>query len=128
MEWDTFPGVKLRLAHQFFGGGLMNDSAITSLDTIVERALSDDTTLTSRYSIAGTQGGFYNYGSIGLNHRWTVSPGLKINLGYERIFDDLLNRTGAGDRQRAAYAEGQTASILGLTEGSSYSVGFDYTG
>lgn len=128
VEWDTFPGVKLRLAHQFFGGGIMNDSAITSLDTIVERALSDDTTLTSRYSIAGTQGGFYNYGSIGLNHRWTVSPGLKINLGYERIFDDLLNRTGAGDRQRAAYAEGQTASILGLTEGSSYSVGFDYTG
>ncbi len=128
VEWDTFPGVKLRLAHQFFGGGLIEDSAITSLDTIVERALSDDTTLTSRYSVAGTQNGFFNYGAIGLNHRWTVSPGLKINLGYERIFDDLFNRTGAGSRQETAFTQGQTAAVLGLSEGSSYSIGADYTG
>ncbi len=127
VEWDTFPGVKLRLAHQFFGGGITDNSAITSLDTIVERALSDDTTLTSRYSVAGTQNGFNNYGSIGLNHRWTVSPGLKINLGYERIFDDLFNRTGAGIRQETAYTQGQTAAVLGLSEGSSYSIGADYT-
>lgn len=128
LEWDTYPGVKLRLAHQFFGGGLIDDSAITSLDTIVDHALSDDTTLTSRYSVAGTQNGFYNYGSIGLNHRWTVSPGLRINVGYERIFDDLFNRTGAGRRFETAYAQGQTAAILGLSEGSSYSIGADYTG
>ena len=128
VEWDTFPGVKLRLAHQFFGGGIIDNSAITSLDTIVEKALSDDTTLTSRYSVAGTQGGFSNYGSIGLNHRWTVSPGLKINLGYERIFDDLFDRTGAGIRQTTAYTQGQTAAVLGLSEGSSYSIGADYTG
>ncbi len=128
VEWDTFPGVKLRLAHQFFGGGIIDDSAITSLDTVVDHALSDDTTLTSRYSVAGTQNGFFNYGSIGLKHRWVVSPGLKINVGYERIFDDLFNRTGAGRRFETAQAQGQTAAILGLSEGSSYSVGFDYTG
>jgi len=128
VEWDTFPGVKLRLTHQFFGGGLIEDSAITSLDTIVEKALSDDTTLTSRYSVAGTQNGFFNYGSIGLNHRWNVSPGLKINLGYERIFDDLFSRTGAGRRFETAATQGQTGAILGLSEGSSYSIGADYTG
>ncbi len=128
LEWAAYPGVKLRLAHQFFDGGILSSSAITSLDTLADYALSENTDLYSRYSVLGTNSGMRGYGSVGLNHRWKVSPGFRINVGYERIFDDLFNRTGAGNRFETAYAVGQTGSILGLSEGSSYSVGFDYTG
>lgn len=128
LEWAAYPGVKLRLAHQFFDGGILDSSAITSLDTITDYALGENTDLTSRYSILGTRNGMSSYGSVGLNHRWKVSPGFRINLGYERIFDDLFGRTGAGSRFETPYAVGQTASVLGLSEGSTYSVGFDYTG
>ncbi len=128
LEWAAYPGVKLRLAHQFFDGGIVNSSSITSLDAISDYSLGKNTDLTSRYSILGTRNGVSSYGSVGLNHRWKVSPGFRVNLGYERIFDDLFNRTGSGSRFETPYAVGQTGSILGLSEGSIYSVGVDYTG
>jgi len=127
LDWDVSPGVKLRLAHQFFDGGLLGDNSITSLDTIVERELGENTTLRTRYSILNGTNGMTGQGAIGLNHRWVVSPGFHINLGYERILNNILGETGAGPRFVQPFAVGQSAASLGLTEGDSYSVGFEYT-
>ncbi len=128
LEWDAYPGVKMQLAHQFFDGGIMNKNAITSLSTILDRQLSEDTTFTSRYSVVGSDGGLNSQGSIGLNHRLRVSPGFKVNVGFEHIFDNIFNDTAAGRRFRTPYAIGQTGAILGISSGTAYNVGFEYTG
>ncbi|HBY80622.1 MAG TPA: hypothetical protein DEG47_27235, partial [Cyanobacteria bacterium UBA11148] len=65
--------------------------------------------------------------AIGLNHRWVVAPGLRINLGYERIANNLFGETAAGPRFAQPFAVGQSAASLGLAEGDSYSIGIEYT-
>lgn len=128
LEWDAYPGVKLQLAHQFYDGGILDRNSITSLSTILERQLSEDTSITSRYSVLGAANGISTQGSVGLNHRWTVAPGFRINVGFEHIFDDIFQDTAAGRRFRSPYAIGQTGALLGLTSGTTYSVGGEYVG
>lgn len=127
LEWAAYPGVSVRLAHQFFSGGQFAHNSITSLDTILEHRLSDDTAITGRYSIIGAANAMTSQGAIGLNHRWAIAPGLRLNLGYEHIFGDVFVLTAAGQQFAQPYAVGQTAAALGLTAGDSYSVGLEYT-
>ncbi|MGA9380767.1 MAG: hypothetical protein WBV73_18540, partial [Phormidium sp.] len=47
LDWAVSPGVTVRLAHQFFDGGFFENDSITSLDTVVERQLWKNTTVTS---------------------------------------------------------------------------------
>jgi hypothetical protein len=63
---------------------------------------------------------------VGLQHRLALSPGLRVNLGYERVFGGVNVYTGAGQQFLQPYAYGNTSSI-GLGSGSSYSVGLEYT-
>jgi hypothetical protein len=128
LDWKLNPGVTVRLAQQFYGStSQFKGNSITSLDTIVDHKLSDDTSLTGRYSVLGGASGMTGQGAIGLNHRIKLSPGLRVNLGYERIFGDIFGYAAAGQRYAQPYAVGQSASSLGVSSGDSYNVGIDYT-
>ncbi len=128
LDWKVYPGVTMRLAQQFLSGGQSSSNSITSLETLVDQRLSDDTSLTGRYAVlSGVNGGVTGQGAIGLNHRIVLSPGLRINLGYERIFGDIFAYTAAGQQFAQPYAVGQSSASLGVNSGDSYSVGVDYT-
>ena len=127
LDWAVAPGMTLRLAHQFFDGGLLGENAITTLDTIMERKIGENTSLTSRYSIIGANGSMIGQGAVGLNHHWVITKGLRLDLGYERILHNILGETAAGPRFFQPYAVGQSASSLALAEGESYNVGIEYS-
>jgi len=129
LDWAAEPGVTVRLAQQFISGGGtgLQPGSITSLDTIFDYALTDNTSLTSRYSILTGYNGLTGQGAIGLNHRVKLAPGLHANLGFERIFGDVFNDTGAGQQFAQPYAVGTGASALGIQSGTAYSVGVEYT-
>ena len=129
LDWAAEPGVTVRLAQQFISGGGtgLQPGSVTSLDTIFDYALTDNTSLTSRYSILTGYNGLTGQGAIGLNHRVKLGPGLHANLGFERIFGDVFNETGAGQQFAQPYAVGTGASALGIQAGTAYSVGLEYT-
>ncbi|MFQ4138904.1 TonB-dependent receptor [Nodosilinea sp. PGN35] len=126
IEWAVQPGVSLRLAQQFLSG-VQGPSSITSLDTLVDYQLDDNTTLTNRYSLLGGYNGITGQGAIGLNHRLVLAPGLRATFGFERIFGDAFNLTGLGQQFAQPFAVGQGASGLGLQAATVYSVGLEYT-
>jgi hypothetical protein len=127
LDWAAYPGVTVRLAHQFFDGGILGNDSITSLDTILEHKLWENTSLTGRYSVISGFNAVTGQGAVGLNHRWVVTPGLRINLGYEHTFTNAGIPTGAGQRFLQPFAFGQSASSLALLGGDVFSVGFEYT-
>lgn len=127
LDWALYPGVTMRLAHQFFDGGLLRGNNITSLDTLVEHKFFEDTTISGRYSILSGIDGMSDRGSIGLNQGIHLAPGLKLDLGYERVFEDIFSSTATGIRFAQPYATGQSTSSLGLFAGSTYSIGMAYT-
>ncbi|MEM9541780.1 MAG: hypothetical protein AAGA60_20075 [Cyanobacteria bacterium P01_E01_bin.42] len=127
LEWAVSPDTKLQLAHQFFDGGILGDNSLTSLSTVMERQLGEDTTITSRYALVGGQSGMRGEEAIGLHHRWTLAPGLRLDVGYERILTAIDSETGSGLRFSQPYTAGQSASSLSIVGGESYSVGFEYT-
>jgi hypothetical protein len=127
LDWAAYPGVTVRLAHQFFDGGLVGSNSITSLDTILEHKLGENTSLTGRYSVISGFNAVTGQGAVGLNHRWVVTPGLRINLGYEHTFSNISTATAAGVRFAQPYSVGQTAAALGLFGGDVFSVGVEYT-
>jgi len=127
LEWAIQPGVSLRLAQQFISGG-QGPSSITSLDSLVQYELDDNTTLTNRYSLLGGYNGITGQGAIGLNHRVVLAPGLRANIGFERIVGDSFALTGAGQQFAQPFAVGQQgASALGTQASTSYSLGLEYT-
>jgi hypothetical protein len=127
MDWALYPGVTMRLAHQFFDGGLLGNNSITSLDTILERKIGENTSVTGRYSLLNAYNSVIGQGAVGLNHRWVISPGLRVNLGYEHTFSNGGIPTAVGQRFFQPYAIGQSASSLALLGGDVYSVGVEYT-
>jgi hypothetical protein len=126
LDWKAMPGVTLRLGQQFYGNGNFGLKSVTSLDTLVDYKLTNNTDLTSRYSILNGAGQWTSQGAIGLQHRWKVSPGLRINLGYEKIVGSGLNLNALGQPFAQPYAVGQTAASIGYVGGDSYNIGFDY--
>ncbi|HSM83340.1 MAG TPA: TonB-dependent receptor [Nodosilinea sp.] len=126
LEWAVQPGVSLRLAQQFLSGG-QGPGSITSLDTLVDYQLDDNTTLTNRYSLLGGYNGITGQGAIGLNHRLVLAPGLRATFGFERVFGDAFNLTGAGQQFAQPFAVGQGAASLGLQASTVYSAGLEYT-
>ncbi len=127
LDWTAMPGITLRLAQQFLANSQYKSNSITSLDTLADYKLSEDTTLTGRYSILNGVNGFTSQGAVGLNHRIVLSPGLRVNLGYERIFGDIYAYTAAGQQFAQPYAVGQSAASVGVSSGDSFSVGVEYT-
>ncbi|CAN1209516.1 TonB-dependent receptor [Tumidithrix helvetica PCC 7403] len=127
VDWTIFDGLTLRLAQQFFHNGTLAGRSITSADLVTDYKLGPDTTLTGRYTVLGGANLSTTQGSVGLNHRWTLSPGLFLNLGYERIFGDFTTQTAAGTQFLQPFAPGQTASTLTLQPGDNYKIGLEYT-
>ncbi len=126
LDWRVMQGVNVRLAHQFLDARIFGRDSLTSLDTVLDRRIGENTAITSRYSVYSGVNGMIGQGAIGLNHNWVVSKGLRINLTYEYIFNNLFANTGAGTQFAQPYATGQTASSLGNFGGQSYSVGLEY--
>ncbi len=127
LDWAVMPGITMRLAHQFFTGGAYRQGAITSLDTLMDQRITDDTSVTGRYSLLNGMNGLAGQGALGLNHRMTLAPGLRLNLAYEHIFGDIYTFTGAGQQIITPYAVGQSGASLATNSGDSYSIGLDYT-
>ena len=129
LDWAAAPGLTFRLGQQFLNGTRsgINSNSITSLDILGDQRLSEDMTITSRYSILNGANGLTTQGAIGLNHRVKLAPGLRLNLGYERIFGDIFTYTGTGQQYRQPTASGQSSSALGVSQGDSYNVGLEYT-
>jgi hypothetical protein len=126
LDWRVDPNLTVQLAQQFASGGRQPGS-ITSLNTIANYDLGENTTLTSRYSIIGGYGGIIGQSALGLNHRLILAPGLRANFGFERINGSSFNQTGAGQQSAIPYAVGAGASALGLQDSTAYSLGFEYT-
>ncbi|HEY9650766.1 MAG TPA: hypothetical protein V6C95_08890, partial [Coleofasciculaceae cyanobacterium] len=127
LDWEMYPGIKLSLAQQWFTSGQFSGQSITSLGVTGDYKLGANTTVSGRYSILGGMDGLSSEGAIGLNHRWTIAPGLNLDLAYEHVFGDFFGRTGAGTRFEQPFAVGQSASALGFGLGDSYSIGLQYT-
>lgn len=127
LDWAVMSGVNVRVAQQFFTRGQYAGNAITSLDVNGSYKLGSDTTLTGRYTLLGGADGMKMQGAVGLNQRWNIAPGLRMDLAYEHVFGDFTKRTAAGPQYLQPFATGQSASALGLASGSSYSVGLEYT-
>jgi hypothetical protein len=127
LDWAAYPGVTMRLAQQFIDGGLFGDRSITSLETITDYRISEDTSITGRYGILNGVNGWTGMSALGLNHRIKLAPGLRLNLGLERISGDVFLSSQAGQQFAQPVAVGQSAAALGVTEGTSYTVGLEYT-
>ncbi len=126
LDWYVLPEVTVRLAQQFFGESDVAPDSITTLDALLDYDLSANTQLTGRYSVLGGFDGVRNQGSLGLNHRVNLAPGLNVDLGYERIMGQGVGLIETGERFSQPFAVGQSASALGLVPGSTYSVGLEY--
>jgi hypothetical protein len=127
LNWGVIPGVNISLAQQFYSRGQLDGKSITSLSVNGEHKLGTDTTITGRYSILGGANEVTTQGAIGLNNRWTIAPGLRLNLGYEHVFGDFFVKNGTGQQFAQPFAVGQSAFSLGFNSGDSYSVGLDYS-
>lgn len=127
LTWALLPGINVQLAHQFLDTRVFGRGSITSLDTIMDRKLGENTSLTWRYSLLNAYNSITGEGAVGLNHRIVLAPGLRMNVGYEHIFNNRFNRTGRGQEFAQPYAVGQSASALGLSGGNAYSLGMEYT-
>jgi hypothetical protein len=127
LNWAAMPGVSISLAQQFYSSGQFSGNSITSLSVNGEHKLGSDTTLTGRYSILGGANEMTTQGAIGLNNRWIVAPGLRLNLAYEHVFGNFFGRTATGQQYAQPFAFGQSASSIGFNRGDSYSIGLEYS-
>jgi hypothetical protein len=127
LNWAAMPGINISLAQQFYNGGQFSGNSLTSLSVNGEHKLGTDTSLTGRYSILGGANEITTQGAIGLNNRWTIASGLRLNVAYEHIFGGFYGRTAAGQQFAQPYTFGQAASSIGFDGGDSYSLGLEYT-
>ncbi|MEM9089202.1 MAG: TonB-dependent receptor [Cyanobacteria bacterium P01_F01_bin.53] len=127
LDYTPIPEITVRLAQQFFGESDVAPDSITSLDTLLNYDLTDSTQLSGRYSVlGGYDGRVIGQGAVGLNHRWNLAPGLNMDLGYERVMGEGLGIISTGERFEQPFAVGQSAAALGISPGSTYSVGLEY--
>ncbi|MEO0488152.1 MAG: TonB-dependent receptor, partial [Cyanobacteria bacterium J06659_2] len=66
-------------------------------------------------------------GTVGLEQGFTLAPGLRLDLAYEHVFNNISSITAAGTQFVQPFAVGSGASSLLLTDGDSFSVGLSYT-
>jgi hypothetical protein len=126
LNWAVVPGVNVQLAHQLFHRGQYAGQSLTQLSLTGDYKLGPDTLLSGRYSlIGGEQDRWSPQGAIGLQQKIQITPGLKLNLAYEHVFNSG-GRNAASNTFLQPWAPGQSSASLGLQGGDSYSVGLDY--
>ena len=127
LDWTIVQGLTARLGQQWFHTGPLAGNAITSADLLGEYKLGSDTNFTGRYSVIGGANATSNQGALGLNQRWQVLPGLRLNFGYEYVFGSFATTTGTGTSFLQPVAVGQSSSSLTFQNGNSYNIGAEYT-
>ena len=127
LDWTIVQGLTARLGQQWFHTGALAGSSITSADLLGEYKIGSDTTLTGRYSIIGASNSTSTQGSLGLNQRWQILPGLKLNFGYEHVFGSFSTTTTTGTSFLQPFAVGQSSSSVTSQSGHSYNIGAEYT-
>ena len=129
LDWTIVQGLTARLGQQWFHSGALAGSSITSADLLGEYKLGTDTSLTGRYSVIGGGNTTSTQGSLGLNQRWQVMPGLRLGFGYEKVFGTFASATttATGTQFQQPVAVGQAASSLTTQNGDSYNIGLEYT-
>ena len=95
-------------------------------DLNADYALGTDTTIKARYNINGGVDGFTGVGTLGLQQKWNILTGLKLDFGYQYTFENF-GRTGNDLQFRQPFAVGQGASGLGTNGQTAFNVGFEYT-
>jgi hypothetical protein len=123
VDWAVYPGINLRLSQNYISSAQLGDSNYTSLDFDSTYNLTSSTKVIGRYSLSP----FQSIGSVGFQQGFILSPGLKLDLNYERVIGSITNSTGAGQQFAQPVASGQVASSLTTTGGDTYGVGFNYT-
>ncbi|AOX02807.1 hypothetical protein BJP34_28215 [Moorena producens PAL-8-15-08-1] len=127
LDWRVYRGITINLGQQWFTRGQFEGQEITHLGISGDYNLGSDTTISGRYSIVGGLDQMTGQGAIGLKQGWTIFPGMRLNLAYERVLGNFLGENAAADQFSQPYAFGQGASALGFESGESYSIGFEYT-
>jgi hypothetical protein len=124
IDWTVYPGIKLGLNQNFISSNQYGNTSYTSLDFDSVYNISSSTKVTGRYSLSP----FQSIGSAGIQQGIVLSPGLKLDLNYERVIGgNTSTTTGAGQQFAQPYSLGQTASSLSTTTGDSYGIGINYT-
>jgi hypothetical protein len=123
VDWAVYPGINLRLSQNYVSSTQFGDSNYTSLDFDSTYNLTNSTKVIGRYSLSP----FQSIGSVGLQQGFVLSPGLKLDLNYERVIGGITNATGAGQQFAQPVGSGQVASSLTTTGGDTYGIGFNYT-
>ncbi|NEO71011.1 hypothetical protein [Moorena sp. SIO3H5] len=127
LDWRVYRGITINVGQQWFTRGQFEGQEITHLGISGDYNLGSDTTISGRYSIVGGLDQMTGQGAIGLKQGWTIFPGMRLNLAYERVLGNFLGENAAADQFSQPYAFGQGASALGFESGESYSIGFEFT-
>ena len=127
LDWRVYRGITINIGQQWFTRGQFEGQEITHLGISGDYNLGSDTTISGRYSIVGGLDQMTGQGAIGLKQGWTIFPGMRLNLAYERVLGNFLGDNAAADQFSQPYAFGQGASALGFESGESYSIGFEFT-
>ncbi|MEO0539806.1 MAG: invasin domain 3-containing protein [Cyanobacteria bacterium P01_A01_bin.105] len=125
LDYRLVDGLTLSANQIFYGGnGLNGRNSITTVDLTGEHSLGPDTTIRGRFSsIGGQQLG----GGIGVEHGLYVLPGLRVDLGYEHVFNSITSSTAAGAQFVQPFTPGDGASSLTTGSGNTYTLGVSYT-
>ncbi len=126
IDWRLMPGVNFQVAQQFFHKGQYAGRQITSLNVTGDYNLSPSTQLRSRYTLFGGANDLSMQGAIGVQQGIKLSENFKFDLGYERVFGDLIGSTAAGTQYLQPFAVGQSAASLGIASGDVYTIGMNY--
>jgi hypothetical protein len=127
LNWQAIPGINLQLAQQFFHRGQFAGKSITTFSVDGDRKIGPDTTVKGRYSLFTGANDITMQGAIGLNHKLQISPGLRMDLAYERVFSTIDTKAAAGNLFAQPFAFGASSAGLGLVSGDNYSVGLEYS-
>jgi hypothetical protein len=124
VDWTVYPGIRLGVSQNYISSTQYGDTNYTSFDFDSTYNLTPTTKVTGRYSLSP----FQSIGSVGMQQGFVLSPGLKLDLNYDRIIGGGTTvATGAGQQFAQPYSLGQTAASLSTTSGDSYGIGINYT-
>jgi hypothetical protein len=125
LDWNVYQGINLRLNQNWIAGGQLANTSFTSLDVDANYKVASNTNVTGRYSLNP----FQSIGAVGVQQGIVLSPGLKMDLAYERIIGGSTGfvQTGAGTQAPTPFTPGQSSALVGVGNGNSYSVGLNYT-
>ncbi|MEO0802134.1 MAG: TonB-dependent receptor [Cyanobacteria bacterium J06642_2] len=127
LDWEIAEDLAIGVAQNWISSGQFGSQNYTSLEIVGNRRYDDNSNLSGRYGITSGINGVQGQGTMGLNHRWALAPGLFADVSYERVTGGYFGVTGAGTQFPTPFITGQGASALGISGGESYSIGLEYT-